>query len=356
VTWACSIGNISITSRSCSTRGSLGLDAVQSDSQRRLAPQLGRRHREPIYRLEDLSSATEHWRRQLQVHPSPASKRVIYWFIRPALSAVAARNLESDEFRTFAGRTRVLPERGLLPASRRAWANKYGRLRNKMIAVIGTGNGSDAITWRNVQPARIFAVDLYPFFSSWRDIRSRYPTISFLVANNEELPLADNSMDFIASDGVLEHCRDVPEVMRESFRVLRPGGYVYATYGPMWFCFGGDHYSGRGGLAHGFSHIELPAEEYRTYFLRYKLADEDAQNGGRYLELDLFSHFTTHHYVACFKSVGFYIVELILEISHQAVQFRSRWPERFQSIAKHNGVSCDDLIVKSNFVLLRKPA
>lgn len=41
------------------------------------------------------------------------------------------------------------------------------------------------------------------------------------------LPFADNSQDFVYSSHVLEHIEHVPETIREWFRVLKPGGYMF---------------------------------------------------------------------------------------------------------------------------------
>jgi hypothetical protein len=58
-------------------------------------------------------------------------------------------------------------------------------------------------------------------------------------------------------------------------------------------------------------------------------------------------------YLTAFENAGFDIVEMILEISSEAVEFRRRWPERFAAIAEGHPIECDDLVIKSNFVLLQ---
>jgi len=68
--------------------------------------------------------------------------------------------------------------------------------------------------------------------------------------------------------------------MAESARVLRTGGSFYATYGPMWFCAAGDHFSGRGGLEHVFAHVEYDESTYKEYFDSYLLPEEEFQSGG----------------------------------------------------------------------------
>ena len=111
--------------------------------------------------------------------------------------------------------------------------------------VQGTGTGWDVISWARLRPRRIIATDMFPFEESWQEIarycldRYRVP-VEFRTAPLEDHGFLDSdSVDLIVSDAVYEHCRDLPQVMRESRRLLRPGGYLYASYGPLYFCAGG---------------------------------------------------------------------------------------------------------------------
>jgi SAM-dependent methyltransferase len=179
--------------------------------------------------------------------------------------------------------------------------------------------------------------------------------LQFVMAHLERLPLPDGSVDLAASDAVFEHCRDLRAVLAETRRVLRPGGLVYATYGPLWYCFGGDHFSGRGGPSHGYEHLEAEPGAYRRYFERHLTDDEDAQDGGRYVELDLFSKLTTRQYFALYEEAGLELVDSVLEVSAQALAFRRAWPDRFRSIRAAHSLHEDDLLIKTHLVILRRP-
>ena len=48
-----------------------------------------------------------------------------------------------------------------------------------------------------------------------------------IVAPGDQLPLDDNSVDFVISSHVMEHFPDPIKTLKEWYRVVRPGGYIY---------------------------------------------------------------------------------------------------------------------------------
>jgi SAM-dependent methyltransferase len=48
-----------------------------------------------------------------------------------------------------------------------------------------------------------------------------------IVANGDELPLEDNSQDFVISSHVIEHFWDPVKAIKEWMRVTKEGGYIY---------------------------------------------------------------------------------------------------------------------------------
>lgn len=100
---------------------------------------------------------------------------------------------------------------------------------------LGSGGGFDIfIAGRRVGPTgRAIGVDMTPEMLSkarrntavYRE-RSGLDNVEFRLGEIEHLPLADNSVDLIISNCVLNLSPDKPQVWREIARVLKPGGRV----------------------------------------------------------------------------------------------------------------------------------
>jgi SAM-dependent methyltransferase len=289
-------------------------------------------------------------------------KRSIYVMIRPLLSLKYSRYLSPQTIQAYHPRF-ILGARGLPLETRRSWGSKYlKKVREALVLVQGTGTGWDVISWARLRPRRIIATDMFPFEDSWEEI-ARYcydhyqVAVDFRVSAIEDVAFLDsNRVDLIASDAVYEHCRDLPGVMEESFRILKPGGCIYASYGPLYYCAGGDHFSGRGGLENCFNHLRLDPEAYQRYLDDHQEEIEDFQGGARYVQLNLFSYLTTRQYLDIYRKAHFVVKELILEISQEALQFKKKYADKFDFLVeKHKErFSQDDLLIKTNLIILQK--
>ncbi len=308
--------------------------------------------------------AKQDWLVQHRQQSKGRLKRALYFFLRPLLSRRYSRYLAAETMTTCRPRW-VLGSRGMPLETRRRWGAKYlPNLRHATLLVQGTGTGWDVISWARLKPRRIIGTDMFAFEESWQEIarycldRYRVP-VEFRTAILEDHGFLDSgSVNLIASDAVYEHCKDLPRVMRESHRLLAPGGYLYASYGPLYCCAGGDHFSGRGGLAHSYDHLRLDQAAYHRYLAEYHKEVEDFQDGVRYLELDLFSRLTTGAYLAIYREAGFMVTELVLELSDEALAFKQRFPQEFREMVKRNAGRCgpDDFLIKAHLLILQKPA
>ncbi len=95
---------------------------------------------------------------------------------------------------------------------------------------LGAGLGAVSVEMAR-RHARVIAIEPG---AAWRKLASdrlaRVGSGSVIGALGESLPLRDNSIDLIVSFQVLEHVQYPEKVIREAFRVLKPGGYFLLTY------------------------------------------------------------------------------------------------------------------------------
>jgi len=258
----------------------------------------------------------------------------------------------------------VLPEKGMSTLARRQWVNQHVPIKNSRLLVIGCGDGWDFGSYLRFNPKEIVGVDLYNFSNCWKQVQtyvqqSGLPTtVKFQQSDIADLnPAGMGEFDIICSDAVFEHCRDLEPVLEKLYSLLRPQGIMYASYGPIWFSWGGDHFSGRGGLDQGFNHLLLEPTAYQNYYQTH-LRDEafELQNGGRYVKLDLFSKLSSQEYIDLYKKVGFQIKSLVVEFSGKT-EALSKTPTSIfgQLLKKFPDLSIDDFSIKIHLVLLQKP-
>jgi SAM-dependent methyltransferase len=96
------------------------------------------------------------------------------------------------------------------------------------ILELGAGTGYQA---RELS-RRGFEVEAIDVASSTLRLSRVFPVIDYDGLN---IPFSDASFDIVFSSNVLEHVLDLPKVLAETRRVLRPGGYaVHAMPSPAW--------------------------------------------------------------------------------------------------------------------------
>lgn len=67
------------------------------------------------------------------------------------------------------------------------------------------------------------------------------PKFQLKNENACSMSFPDNHFDIIASISVFEHIHDFELALKEMYRVLKPGGYVFAEFGPIWSSCWGHH-------------------------------------------------------------------------------------------------------------------
>lgn len=99
----------------------------------------------------------------------------------------------------------------------------------EVVVDLGSGGGLDVfLAARKVGPhGRAIGIDMTPAMIERARANAQagsYTNVEFHQSTIDKLPLADNSVDCVISNCVLNLAPDKPAVFREIFRVLKPGG------------------------------------------------------------------------------------------------------------------------------------
>ena len=99
---------------------------------------------------------------------------------------------------------------------------------------LGCGGGLDAfLAARRVGPkGRVIGVDLTPEMIERAKAgagKGSYENVEFRLGEIENLPVAEESVDVVISNCVINHAPDKPAVFKEALRVLKPGGRIHAA-------------------------------------------------------------------------------------------------------------------------------
>ncbi len=94
---------------------------------------------------------------------------------------------------------------------------------------LGSGGGFDCfLAARQVgDDGRVIGVDMTPEMlhkARANAVKGDYPNVEFRLGEIENLPVADDTVDVILSNCVINLSPDKPRVFAEAFRVLKPGG------------------------------------------------------------------------------------------------------------------------------------
>jgi SAM-dependent methyltransferase len=155
----------------------------------------------------------------------------------------------------------------------------------------------------------LFARGYYRELARSVDCSLPHEKVSLHVYDGSHLPLSDASIDLVVSHEVFEHISDVPAVLADMARVLRPGGRIYIYIHNFASLSGGHHIAWKHPDTHpsrvvapwdhlrARRHVDIPSwlnglreHEYQSMFARWFEIDEwraTAEEGRGLLTADI---------------------------------------------------------------------
>ena len=108
-------------------------------------------------------------------------------------------------------------------------------IRDKVVLNIGCGAGGEALLLARAG-AKVIALDITAQAGhAAEDVVGRLGgTALGIQADSRYLPLADNSVDFVYSSGVLHHSSKIEQSVESVLRVLKPGGKAHVMLYATW--------------------------------------------------------------------------------------------------------------------------
>ena len=166
--------------------------------------------------------------------------------------------------------------------------------------------------------------------------------LKYLTYDGTTFPFPDNHFDFVYSWSAFEHIPDVPAVLREARRVVKPTGRVFIQVYPWFHCFAGSHLSDF--IQEPFFHLKRPKEWVRSRLEEFVAAHPDQQDvvfGAMWPEYCRLNGYSARKFLAAASEAGFCIERLQSTINEDHVE------------SAPSDVPLADIVTWGSMVLLR---
>ncbi len=234
------------------------------------------------------------------------------------------RNLFIDKF--------LLDEGGMFKDYVYRLCDKFKPLKGANILVPGVGYGKNLFQLAAMKPKLIIGFDLYKYNQEWdflsKKIKEKF-NVDLIFINGDFNAIHEkyrNFFDYVISEAVLEHVKDLPVFLDGTKKFLKKDGHFYASFGPIWYGPGGDHIDW--GEDQIFDHLLLGDQEYNSRFnQKFMKIENDSCEGAFLVKEKLFSYLSCRDYLDIFKKHDFDVLSLFAKISKKAMILLKKKPD-----------------------------
>jgi len=281
-------------------------------------------------------------------------------FLYPFLAKYRAEDLEKQyQLKEILGIDAIFADqRGNDYEAHRARSNKYKNIKDSVVLIIGIGTGRDLESWLKYEPKKIIAIDYFNYKRAWdmrtEQYKNKYSTeVEFIQTDILNMQMIkDRSVDIIGSDAVFEHINKFDDAITELYRVLKKDGVLYATFGPLYYSWGGDHISGKDRLIDGYNHIKLPKVEYEAYLDGFGNFEHSEEDGRTWITSNLFSYLKPKEYIEKIENVGFSKKYASVILEQRAIEFKKEFYKEFTLLEEEYGL--ENLIITGMTIIYAK--
>ena len=238
-----------------------------------------------------------------------ANRRVVYLRVAPYLAG-----MEFDEVR--------LTGRGNEPEAHLRRTSRMTPLKRADVLVLGAGGGDELGLWEQQRPRSLTATDFFSSPQAW----DAHSGVRFAQMDVRALAFEDASFDVVASTALFEHVDRVEDAAREMARVVRPGGTVFANFGPLYYTCGGAHFDG------AYEHLWMTDEQLDAYLVARGIPFE-MSDGLHWLRNGMFSRMRYDDYLTIFKR-HFDLEHVVLAVSPPALRYKRAYPEAWAALTR----------------------
>ncbi len=244
-------------------------------------------------------------------------RRIFNWYFKKKF-----KNLRSDLFKKVD--CFLYNEGGMFKKTIYNKSKRYFPIKNSKILVPGVGWGKHLITLATFRPKKIVAFDIFEFSSDWnylkKLLRDKYNVeIEFYKGEFEDLPNQyKNSFDWVVSEAVLEHVKDMPKFLKNMNLYLKKNGIFYGSFGPIWYGPNGDHINWQEkGM---YYHLLAPEEDYEKSLEKMSEQEYNAIDGVSIAKNKFFSYLKAKEYFDLFLKFGYEKIFISAKISSKALK------------------------------------